>query len=111
MRLRWPWVSVGRLDELRAEIAWHRDREEALIGHIVRLARRSNGMAETPRLERSPPEPMPEDLREYIEGFSTAPMRRDMLRRANAEHRQGKPWPAIRQEILGPPVPEEANAT
>lgn len=111
--MRWPWTSKARLDDkdaeikrLQAIIAGYQQEMEILTDAITRMGRFQSGMPETPRRAKPPIERMPLKLYKYIKGYSNPSIKKEMLRRANTEHRNGRPWPEIAAEIMGEELPD-----
>ena len=132
MRLRWPWTSVARLDDLRARleevqreatvrfedatdrladahetIEWLRARVQELEDKRERRERVSMGMAEVPRTERPPIEPMTKELWDYIHGHASPSIQRTMRAEAYKRHAAGEPWDRITEDVL----PEEEDGS
>jgi hypothetical protein len=79
---------MGQIAHLRAEV-------DKLTESLVRISRREVGLPEVPREARLPLEPMPRDLAEYIRGFASTSVQKQMRDVAYREHAQGVPWATI----------------
>lgn len=124
--MNWPWVSrsrydelVSRYDELREErdrllqrphretletVAAERDRlserVDKLTDDLTRIKRAQTGLSETPRPEREKVQPMPEKLKEYVDGFGNPSIRKQMRDEYYRAHHRGRPWDEIMDEVL-----------
>lgn len=120
--IHWPWVSrraydiaveMGntRLADAKVEIEQLRAQNISLVDHITRLARAERGLSEVPRQPRPLGDPMPQDVKDYINGFAFAPYRAQMSARARRMHAvEGKSWDEIGALIkAGDPEEEEAK--
>lgn len=117
MRLRWPWIAVGRLDDALAaaeraitradlEIAWLRERVEFLEDRQERRQRKELGMLEEPRKPRVERQDMPVELVQYINRWASKSLRHEQLRAAFRRNNDGESWDTIKADIMR----EEANA-
>lgn len=118
MRLRWPWVARGRLDDVvaaavqaavkaDAEIAWLRERVVFLEDRAERRQRKELGMLEEPRTPRVERQDMPVDLAQYIGRWGSKAMKHEMLRTAFKRNNAGETWESIKADIMR----EETNVT
>ena len=106
--MHWPWVSRGaleametRLQDARDQINWLRKRNEGLQDQIIRIQRRESGLPEVAREPRQPVGRMPDELREYIEGFANPAMRKQMRDQAIRRRvHQGESWASITKDVL-----------
>lgn len=101
--MRWPWTSVRRLDDLRSERDWLRTQVADLTDQLTRLRRREEGLPEEPLKPRVRTEPMPADVRQYLDGLYPENMRkaiRDQVLRAAS---RGDSWETIRGQIMPAP--------
>jgi hypothetical protein len=104
MTLRWPWTSVARLDDMRADRDQWKALAEKLSDQLVRMERRERGMPEVPK-ERPKLEPMPDVLREYIAGFASPAVKKQMRDQCYRRHGGGEPWTDIVLDLM-PTEPE-----
>lgn len=74
--IRWPWVSRGRYEDMKTRAERAEAQVDALQEHFRRLDRAAEGLPEQPREPREEPEPIPDELRWFIESFDTAGTRR-----------------------------------
>jgi hypothetical protein len=98
--MKWPLVSRRAYDLLLAErdrLAGWLDRE---LEHRGRLERVDMGLAELPRTEPEPAEPMPDELMAHIDGFADATIRAELVRHARAAYDGGRPWDQILEEMV-----------
>ena len=98
--MKWPWVSSARLADALEQVAHLRREVDRLTDALTRISRREAGMSEVPRDARPPMEPMPPELRHYIDGAATASSRREMMGTAYRQNAAGKPWAQIVAETM-----------
>lgn len=77
-----------------------REKNDQLIEHLTRMDRVEHGTPEVPRAPKSRPEPMPKKLLEYINSFASPSIRAETRNQALKQHRQGKSWADIMQEVM-----------
>lgn len=105
--MSWPWVSRRAYDLLADE----RDRalqmcdairmsHERLTEHMKRIDRVEHGLSEQPRTPKAVPDPMPDELKKYIDGYDNSSVRAELRREATNRYRGGTPWDVIRREIM-----------
>lgn len=95
--MRWPWTSRARLDDLRTERDWLRQKVDDLTAQLVRLERKREGLPEVPK-ERPKLEPMPVELRRYLLGFASTG--RQQIAEVFRRHAAGESWDAIIAGIM-----------
>ena len=98
--MRWPWTSVARVDDALAQVAYLRAEVSKLTDTLTRLTRREMGMTEEPRPARPPLLPMPPVLKEHIESYADASLRKTMRDAAYRRHAQGASWDSIISDVL-----------
>lgn len=98
--MRWPWTSTARLADAHAEIERLREQNGQLIDSLTRISRREAGLPETPREPRPRLEPMPIELKEYIEKFATPSIRKEMRTRYYRRHGAGEAWARIMDDVM-----------
>lgn len=99
-RFRWPWVSRRAYDLLLHDVERLEAQNDKLIDTITRQRRFEAGMAETPRPERKPLEPMPYELQEYIKGWASAATQKMQRSQAYRRHHRGEPWDEIMDDMM-----------
>jgi hypothetical protein len=110
MRLRWPWTSVARLDDLATEIAWLRERVAFLEDRIERRQRFELGMPEAPREQKVVRTTMPAELAQYIRGFANPQLRRMQMVEAIRRNNAGESWDSIKAEVMDEKAPDIRQA-
>lgn len=98
--MRWPWTSVARLDDAQAQVAYLKSEVAKLSEALTRISRREAGLPETPREAKPPMDPMPDELRHYIEGFAGMSVRKQMRDVAFRRRAQGTPWKVILSDTM-----------
>jgi len=98
--MKWPWISRRAFDivvEQRDNLA---EQYEKLLDHITRMDRNEHGLTETPREPKKTLDAMPRVLVTYLQGFSSAPLRKQMETEMWAKRRTGVSWEQIQTHIL-----------
>lgn len=98
--MKWPWVSRLAYDTIAADRDRLREENARLLEHVTRMDRIEHGVGETPRQPRAPIEPIPKDLYEHIQKFSTASMRKFLEDTCQRRRRAGQPWDRIQRDIM-----------
>lgn len=106
--MRWPWVSVARLDDAIEQVRYFRGRCEHLEEQVVRMRRHEAGMSELPRQPRPPVEKMPEELAQHIAKFLGKTTKKGMRDTAFKRHAGGEPWSSIMADMMPPETEEDA---
>ena len=88
------------MDDLKEERDYLRAENAKLTEDLVRLKRFQTGMAEEPKAEKREIEPMPDPLRDYIDGIASPHLKRDIRGRTLRRHGRGETWASIQAEIL-----------
>lgn len=111
MTIRWPWVSVRAYELLEREHARIVAQNAQLLDSLIRFQRHDAGLPEILReaRQRADIQPMPKDLREYIEGFRNPSLRKDMRDRAYRRHARGEGWDPIAASMLAPQSTENGD--
>lgn len=94
-----PWVSRLAYDAVCSERDRLRLQLDSLLDHVKRTDRLEHGVSEVPRPPRPPLEPMPHSLREKLDGWSNASIRREERNQCFRRHAQGVSWAQIEQEV------------
>jgi hypothetical protein len=121
--MRWPWVSRRAYDQvvaerdralemiimetvskqahemLQAECARIVEQNDRLIEHLTRMDRLEHGVTEEPRLPRKQIPPMPNEIRDYIKGFASDQVRREIQRTAYMEYREAGDWEGVLNKL------------
>ena len=105
--IRWPWVGRGRLEDAQATIQRLEEQNAKLVDSVIRLKRFEYGLGELPRQPRPPLQPMPETLREWIDGWQNPGIRHRLKHDANHRHIQGESWEKIEQGMREEAEPKE----
>lgn len=116
--MKWPWVSRGYFEYvqassheseevLRNEIAWLREELSKALEKRDRIDRVDAGMAEVARPPPVKREPMPQKLIDYIGGFGSKSMKRQMRSTAYRRNAEGESWEKIVEDVV---VPEEPRS-
>ncbi len=109
MTWRWPWTSMARLDDAKETIERLRAEVDKLTDALIRQQRFERGMTEAPRQPRKELLPMPEKLKEYLDGIGSASIQREIMSRAYKRHGRGEGWDGIMKDLIPPPPEEEAD--
>ena len=100
--VRWPWVSVARLDDAQEQVAWLQGRVEDLEQHLRRVQRFEAGMAESvPKPKERELLPMPQELKEHIADWDNPAQQKHMRDIAYRRHARGETWDVIMDDVLG----------
>lgn len=99
MRVRWPWTTVARLDDLREQVRYLREQNELLVDQIARIQRAQMGLPEVPRQPRTPQRPMPPEVQQYIRSIENPSIKREVAATLLRRHAAGTPWEAIQQDL------------
>lgn len=125
MNLQWPLISrrafdlvIEERDQLQKQtvplqtfevVVAERDRiikqNDELLEHLKRMDRVDHGVGEVPRKPRPELEPMPKELREYLDGFADPNLRREQKNTAYRQHARGTPW----DDIIADVIPKEGE--
>lgn len=119
----WPWVSRARLDEkvellktmvrremlddAHRQIEWLKEELSKALEKRDRIDRVEAGMPENHREPPPKREPMPQELKEYINAFGHTGMKRQMRSSAYKRHADGEPWAKIVEDVVIPEPPRE----
>lgn len=89
--------ALAERDAARKEADWLREQVATLQDHAFRLQRIQHGTTETPRVRKPkvPTAPWPSSLAEFVEGFESPAMRRDLGERIERMHASGTSHTAI----------------
>lgn len=109
--MRWPWCSIARLDDARAESerrlddAWAenarlREQINKLLDTMTRVTRREVGLPEVAREPRPRMEKMPETLQAHFLAFNNREQGRYEMGAAYKANAQGTPWETIMAKVL-----------
>jgi hypothetical protein len=93
--MKWPWVSRRAFDMVVEERDRLRVMNDQLMDHVKRINRVEHGLGELPRAKREPIETMPKQLRDYIDGFASAPLRVELRDLAFQRRIDGESWEEI----------------
>ena len=99
--MKWPLISRRAYDILLRDKERLEAQNDKLMDNLTRQRRYEAGMAETPRPERKPAEPMPDELRQYIGGWPSK-TRKLQMNSAYRRYRsgQGESWPDIMADMM-----------
>ena len=99
--MQWPWVSRTAYDLLIDERDRLRENNDQFQDLFTRVARKQEGLPEVPRKPKVvDTEPMPVEVREYLEAFGSTEMRNNLEEDISASRSQGTPWSEIMRMIL-----------
>ena len=100
--MRWPWVSRGRLDDASEQIASLRGQVEKLTDALTRMSRAEKGLPEVPRQPKEPMKAPPKEFHEYVNGFASESVRREIRTVGYKRAANGESWEhilaAVKQE-------------
>ena len=130
--IKWPWVSrraydllLKQMGQMRVDcIADHvgmdayeassetiielRESNRMWADHARRLERKDHGMTEAPREPRiADNDPVPGELREYINSFSDRRTVKAMMAVAYRRKADGETWDEITKDVIVPEEPRE----
>jgi hypothetical protein len=105
--VQWPWVGRLAFDLSRREVEYLRGQNQVLQDALIRLQRKQSGLSELPREARPAVEPMPDELKAYIEGFAGKGIRKQMRDTAFRRHAGGESWNSIVRDVLHDATPTE----
>lgn len=103
--MKLPWVGRLAFEQVASERDHLRTLVVELADQIARIARVSNGMMENKRVPREP-DPMPTDLRRYIQGYGSDVTRKNLSESVHRARRDGRSWEEIQQEVMGESPPD-----
>ncbi len=98
--MKWPWVSRRAYDVLIDERDRLRVQNAELLEHVQRMDRVEHGVAETPRKPREDFGRPPKLLDDYINGFASPALRKEMHDRKWRMRAKGTAWEAIQAMIM-----------
>ena len=98
--MKWPLVSRRAYDLLLAECDRSRSMVDDLLEHVTRMDRTEHGLLELPYTKPDPPEPLPEALQDYVDGWQDCTVRRQVVRSILLARQDGKSWDAIIDECV-----------
>ena len=93
----------ARVEDLRSQLDERdrlREQNDRLLEHLARMDRVEHGVSEQPRPAKPALEPMPDDLKRYIDGYANSSQRGELRKQANKRYRDGTPWSVIRREVM-----------
>lgn len=90
-----PFVARSTLDAVREERDWLRTELQKANDHRERLERKIAGLPEEKRQPRRVIPPMPDDVREEIEGYDDPDVRTQLEKECKAEVFRGKTWDQV----------------
>ena len=88
-------LVLDERDRLRAEV-------DELMAHVKRMDRVEHGLLELPYERPAPPEGMPTELQEYVDGWQDRNIRREVVRSIVQARQDGKEWDQIIREVTDP---------
>ena len=103
--MKLPWVGRLAFEQVASERDHLRGLVVELADQLARIARVSHGMSEIKRVPRGP-DPMPVDLRRYIQGYGSDVSRKNLSESVNRARREGRSWEDIQQEVMGESAPD-----
>lgn len=100
-------VSADRLEDAHRQIEWLQGELEKALEKRDRIDRVDAGLPENHREPPKKREPMPEKLTDYIGGFGSNNMKRQMRSVAYKRHADGETWDSIVDDVVIPEEPRE----
>jgi len=98
--MKWPLVSRRAYDVVLDENARLRAQVDGLIDHTCRIDRIEHGVGEVPRPPRPVYEPMPQEIRHYVDGWAAPSIRKATRDKLVARYKNGESWDSIKNSIL-----------
>jgi len=109
--MKWPWVSRRAYDLVVEERDYLRQQVERLQEHHQRIDRIEHGVAEVPRRERPPMQPIPKSFLDKLNAWASPAICKANRDAAFRRHAQGVSWDVIEVEydrkVVGGEEPEE----